>query len=287
MATGLFGASRLVTLTAIWFSIGFKIIKKIISLAAAVAIAVISPLNAYGSIVFKDGFEAPVHNVGQLNDNNWTGWTGANVTTGGLSANGINGGGQKLTFNGNNASAASHSLGPNSSSSPLYVSFLLNIQIATLQDNDFFSLWLGNSDGPNIGLKANLGPNDSDYFVRFSLGGEEYASLTQAQANTTVQLVGRLSNDGIGSGYNVFDLWVNPNFNDLSNPDATATVANGLNSFSQVGMRTANLNTNDRIHFDELNVATEWGDVVTPEPMSLLVWGGLALAAGVAIRKRS
>lgn len=271
--------------------------KKVFSVAAVIAISAFASLPATASIVFQDSFNSYTPNATLNGQGGWsaTPTTAATVTSGGLSANGINGGSQKITFSGNSPNAAIHSFAStDSSTSGVYFSFLLDFS-GVLNSNDFFALWIDSGSSstdhtnvPNMGLKVDRGDGSGqeDYFIRLS-GTDGVFSDTHAVVGTTVQLVGHLYNNGSGIGFNQFDLWVDPNFQDLGTPDIFATSPNGLTSISRLGVRTANLESGDRVLFDELKVATEWGSVVTPEPISLLVWGGLALAAGVAIRKRS
>ena len=128
----------------------------------------------------------------------------------------------------------------------VWVDYLFQFDSGLIQRNDFLGLWLGNSSGPNIGLKANCDAASgctADLFVRTTGSGGSYT--TNITIGQTYHLVGLLQKTGSSSTYNKFDLWVDPTNAELlslTGVDASATGAS-IASFSTVGFRTANLDT--------------------------------------------
>ena len=270
-------------------------------LPAVLVVATAGSANA--AIVAQDSFQSYTAPGPLAGNNGGSGWAGAWGSAGGnptvidpatdLVANGNNGGNRAVQFAANNDNAAYRTLA-SAQSGDIFFSFLFRFDIGTggsIGNNDFLALWFDNvttgshTGRPNIGLKSQEGPSDTDYFVRLSLGDEEY-STTQAVVGTTVQLVGRLFKDA-NANYNRMSLWVNPTNSDLGSPDATAMIGASISSFNTVGFRTTNLDSSDKLLVDQLVLGTDWQDVVVPEPSALVVWA-FAMAAGViGLRRRN
>ncbi|MCV2355283.1 PEP-CTERM sorting domain-containing protein [Paucibacter sp. B2R-40] len=182
----------------------------------------------------------------------------------------------QLLLSGTNENAATRKLN-NSISSAVRVEFDLSFS-GVLSSNDFAALWFGNSNGPNIGLKANCGGNCSnDLFVRGSGSAGSFANNFDISNNTVYHLMGLLEKTGKSANYDSFKLWVNPSETErvqLTGADTFSNLTSNLSSFDKIGFRTANLTGNDRVSIDNLNIS------VVPEPASLALTGlGLALLA--------
>jgi len=214
-----------------------------------------------------------------------TGWT-------------ISGDGRALAVTGNNNNVAYRQLSSTVSSDDVWMSFLVRWQQGTSSDqNKFLVLWFDNNTSadhtavPNIGLKSNLGqvvPNPpfsgdkEDIVVRLSYPGEpnsaDFAGDVTVSASDAHLIVGHLYKtvDGAGNSYNYFEMWVDPT---MQNPvgatsdnrfvyafDPDGAGANKdhttLTGFNYIGLRSANLGSNDVLLFDELRIGTTANDVL-------------------------
>lgn len=165
----------------------------------------------------------------------------------------------------------------------VFVSFAFQYSGA-LQANDFLALWFGNSNGPNIGMKANCGDNScaNDAFTRTSMNAT-VAMLADSNLfpNTSYVLFGHLYKANGSINYNRFDAWLNPSYTELTSfvtPDASASGDSGMSSVSTIGFRTANLN-GVTVQVDDLQVSA------VPEPGSIALLGA-SLLAMCGIRRR-
>lgn len=228
----------------------------------------------------NDGFNTYANGsiAGATGGSGWAGaWQGSAQAT-------VDGG--ALVLSGVNEKAATRAV--QATSSNVLVSFTVNVA-HVLTPNDFLGFWFDNTlsgqhtNVPNVGLKGNQGGSNSaadDLFVRLSLGGEKYAANITAGVEYTI--LAYLQKDGGSTTYNRFDLWVNPDANDLStlsNADATATGSTSLSSFSYIGFRTANLGAGETVRVDDLSLRS------VPEPGSVAL-AGLALLGLAAARRR-
>jgi hypothetical protein len=258
--------------------------------------------RADASIVAYDGFNYTV-GAGLSGDNGGVGWGAAwgaipSVTvqnpTPPLAVNPA----VRLTQP-NNDNAAHRMLLSAFAGSEVFVSFDFRFSAGAITSNDFMGLWVDNnsttnhSTVPNIGLKAELGPGSSDYFVRVSGTDGDWSQAVQAQLGSTVQIVGRLWKTGSGptAKFDRYSLWVNPDFADLGTPDVVANEAGSLTQFNTVGVRTANLGITDILYVDELRLGTLWGDVVAspepvviPEPATIIIWSLLGAGSWLGMR---
>lgn len=252
--------------------------KTLIALATALTFGIASAAPTVLSA--NDNFDA-YPNGTIANATGGSGWAGA--WQGSAQAT-VDGG--ALVLSGANERAATRAV--QATSGNVLVSFTVNVA-HVVTPNDFLGFWFDNTlsgahtNVPNVGLKGNQGGSNSaadDLFVRLALNGEEYA--TNITAGVEYTILAFLQKEGGSSTYNRFDLWVNPDANDLSsltNADATATGSTSLSSFSYIGFRTANLGAGETVRVDDLSLRT------VPEPGSVAL-AGLALLGLAAARRR-
>ncbi|MDQ2822716.1 MAG: PEP-CTERM sorting domain-containing protein [Pseudomonadota bacterium] len=156
----------------------------------------------------------------------------------------------------------------------------------TLGDNDFLGFWFGNSDGPNIGLKANCGGSatcTNDAFVRTN-STAKMLDNSNLVAGTTYVMFGHLYKTGGSVNYNNFDAWLNPTAAEmlsLTTPDATSKGASTISSFSTIGFRTDNLDNNVTVRVDNLQISA------IPEPTSIALFGAALLGMASLRRRRA
>jgi len=176
----------------------------------------------------------------------------------------------------------------------IYMGFLFQVRTGSVGDNDFSVFWHDNAATgphtgvPNLGLKGNEGGGGAtnDLVARINLAGPS-AYSTNITVGQTYYVVGRLSKSAPGAAnpFDRFALWVDPTAVDPT-PDATSAFTGSIASFGMLGMRSANLDSDDDLYFDGLRYGTTWNDVVlVPEPATgvLLAFG---LAALAALRRR-
>ncbi|XHS79511.1 PEP-CTERM sorting domain-containing protein [Burkholderiaceae bacterium UC74_6] len=225
--------------------------------------------------------------AGQNTGSGWaSGWTGSNnvKVVNALAADGAITG-DALAFSGaDNASAATRVLGSTISASHVLIDFNLQFDAGQIDGNDFLALWFGDSTGPNIGVKGNCdgaaGCNGADLFVRTK--GTSGSFSTAMTVGTTYHLYALLEKTGNSSVYNSFSLWVDPTADEMKNfsgADAVFTGASSISSFSTIGFRNANLDSNDVVLVDNLNIST------VPEPSGIAL-AGIALLGLVATSRR-
>jgi len=269
--------------------------KKLILAAVPSCIAVVLTLSVlanlgWGAIIASDSFNYTVATNLAGNGSAGSGWAGAwgGATDGSVTVQNpspplaVNPAVQLKQPNNNNA--AYRMLSSAFSGNEVFVSFAFRFSSGTITSNDFMGFWVDNDSTddhttvPNIGLKAELGLGLSDYFVRVSGTSGVWSQAVQAQLGSTVQIVGKLWKTTPGENFDRYSLWVNPDFDDSGSPDITATGVGSLAQFHTVGIRTAFLGSGDLLYVDELRLATSWGDVVVPEPATIIIWSVLGLA---------
>ncbi|TAH43195.1 MAG: PEP-CTERM sorting domain-containing protein [Betaproteobacteria bacterium] len=259
---------------------------------AAFVLAVLAP-GASAALIASDQFDYAQGEInGQLGGAGWAGaWTAntgaTQVVTPGVALNGS----RALQITGNNDNVAYRQLAAAFTGDNLFVSFLVQIDSGSLTANDFVALWLdtvtsgAHTDRPNIGIKAD-GSGNNDVFVRTNGTGGNFAPEGNIGSGNDVthQIVGRLSRSVPGN-YTRFDLWLDPVLADLATPDASFTGNAGISQITQIGFRSANLDSGDIVLVDDLRLATEWTNVV-PEPASVALLGLGLVGLGFARRRR-
>lgn len=169
------------------------------------------------------------------------------------------------------------------SADDVFLGFTFEWRAGAVNDNDFCVVWINSQNGLNLGLKAQEGPDDTDFIARFGSSGGAYSDA-QIAVGETVRLVGRLhkNTSGAGSNYSLCDLWVNPTGADENSPDNTNNDGGSFSSVTDLGIRSVNIDADDVIFLSDLVLATTFAEAV-PEPASLLL---LALGAAAAIPRR-
>lgn len=175
----------------------------------------------------------------------------------------------------------------------IYISFLTKWESGEVNGNDFVIWYFDTNGGPNIGYKANQGSGDDgpDFVGRTGGSTNEYAP-DELVIGDTYFVVGHLSKStpGADNPYDTYGLWVNPAFGDVGSPESVSTGASNISEFTDVGVRSHQINDGgaapDDLRFAALSIGTNWADVVpVPEPASsLLAFSGVL--ALLAMRRR-
>ena len=257
-----------------------KLIKHIFFIAA---LYFVSASFALALPIAEEGFESPL-TTGSLDtqgsDNGWVGqWTaapGQAVINGGSDPLDVilpgalvtNGEEQLLSVTGNNDSLISRRFP--AQNTDLYLGFSFRANAGSLDFNDFATFCLSTDqlcgDAPTIGFKNDVGPGETDIFVRNNFVEGFYAP-DQVAVGEEYYIVGKLSKstDDITSSYDQFELWVNPDFTDInieSNPEAITTTDTDLSTVEYLNMRSVNLAGSDELHFDSIVMGSEWVDII-------------------------
>ncbi|WP_411826982.1 hypothetical protein [Luteolibacter sp. AS25] len=182
--------------------------------------------------------------------------------------------GKSLQLTGNSSSAISVDL-TTIQTNDFYVSFLVKMEAGSIGTNDFATLWFGEGShigAPAVGIKAQLGVNNTDFMGRITGNREAYAP-EQLVVGESYYLVAKVSKADGSSTYNQLDFWVNPGSGDFATPEGTSTGNISFDEFKTIGIRSVNLDSDDVLLFDNFKVTTEWSDLFIPEPSITLLAG--------------
>lgn len=219
---------------------------------------------------------------GNLNaENGGTGW--ANAWNANTAFESISNG--KLTFSGNNDSIATRTLS-STLTDKVIIDFTLSAT-GTLENNDFLGFWINSATGPNVGLKANGGDGSTinDVFVRTSgttgafAGGSNFAT----SPSKSYHVLAYLYKSSSSVNFDKFALWVDPTAAEMASLtgwDALYSANSGVSSFSNIGFRTVNIQSDDGVSVDNLRIQT------VPEPASLALMGLSLLGMGLLRRRK-
>jgi len=191
-----------------------------------------------------------------------------------------------LEVTGNNDAAVTRTF-----ESPLeeefYLSFIFSLAEGQIGDNDFAVWWFNANTFLNIGIKTQEGgsPGTRDFMLRNGPSGAGITTLysdTQLDVGEIYFLVIHVGKSDPGRNFDLCEFWVNPMFDDDQNPEIVIQEDLKLASITMIGMRSANVDPDDKFQFGALRIGTEWGDVV---PSDTTCPGGLrAERAGGNVR---
>jgi hypothetical protein len=267
--------------------------KTVIKAVAVAATLLVSTAAMATVVVASDNFETGTVGQGVAGTNGGTGWanawqtaqTAANAPK--VVATSTMEGTKALQFTKNDDNAATRTLAT-AMTGDVFVKFTFQYSGATLGINDFLGFWLGNSDGPNIGLKSNCanstGTCSNDAFVRTGGNAGSMLDNSDLSPNTTYVLYGHLYKSGASTTYTNFDAWLNPTAAEmlsLTGADATFSGNSNLSSISTVGFRSVNLGGNLAVRVDDISISA------VPEPTTIALFGAAMLGMGALRRRRA
>lgn len=177
-------------------------------------------------------------------------------------------------------------------------------------DSVYFSglLQLGGANWASLGVQIGsggktvmgIGFNSSgEGELRYEDSNEDLQLVTASSAlsgwssSDTVLVVGKIENNGAGSGDDLLSLYLNPSLSSEPASPAVSTGVGTLGWFPSDDLEslelTAELNGGEpATFFDEIRIGESWGDVTpVPEPSTYALLGGFAALAMVMLRRRS
>ncbi|MCB1207312.1 MAG: DUF1549 domain-containing protein, partial [Verrucomicrobiae bacterium] len=152
--------------------------------------------------------------------------------------------------------------------------------------SEFFVLWLDRLDGgdaavhsdnvPNIGVHvAESGPlkGRTVFMVRIGPDRTAYSAIPLERGREYL-VVGRLSKrtPGERSGFDRFELWVDPKSGSRDRPDAAIENPESINFVHWLGFATGRkTERDDRIHVADLALSRSWSDILAPSPLPAML----------------
>ncbi len=228
--------------------------------------------NTGGSGSWNGGWEAATSGENVIDA------TGLNLSYAFSEGTTISGGTRALEIGGvNNDNLVKRNISGPISDNVVYTSFFVKRTAGTgaagsKSLNDFAVWWLnGATDTPNIGVFDESGAGNH-LMARFSTD-QNFWAQGGGTSNTddAYLVVARLSkgnNATNADDYDGWDLWLFNNNEaarsvmDFRTPDATARQASNTTSIGSLGIRTVNLESDDRIVYDELTLSSSLAEVV-------------------------
>ena len=284
-----------------------SIIRSVTFILAASALVTFAP-SALAKIIASDNFNyyfpggPPKELHGQ---NGGTGWANAWTANTGITQvvdPGVDlSDNRALQFTDNSNNAAYRQLGSAFTGNVLFVDFLIQLDAGVLNNNDFLALWLEDFTGtpsisdnhtaqPNIGIKANGGDSGNttnDVFVRTNGTNGNMLPNSNITTGVTHHIVGRLSRSAPGN-YTKYEAWLNPVVGNFGTPGAIFNGNAGISQITQVGFRTANLDSGDIVLIDNLRLSTTWNEALRiPEPASHALLGVGLIGLGFLRRRKT
>ena len=176
-----------------------------------------------------------------------------------------------------------HSLAEPFSGDTLFVRFSLHyaggLDAPPEDEGEFFVLWLDSTEGndrsthsggvPNLGIHVQNG-TDNHFMVRFASGGGNEIYGPPVTSDREFLVVGRLakSNPGKDQPFDQLALWIDPEPDDLENPQAgISTDQSRVEAIRWLGFSTgAKTEAEDRIRVRDLAVSNDWKTILSPAP---------------------
>ncbi len=282
---------------------------RLFSLLAVCTALLVVTASSYGAVIASESFTYTVGGTLQNNGSAGGGWAGAwggganggdmVIVSSGLSYNAggvvIDGGVSAVQITdenntGNSSETRSLSANP---TGELFVRFLVrlgssnwsNMDAATFQVTGMRSA-TSRKQFSLVGIDVNNAPDPDEELIAMTAAGKSNEINADLTVGTTYLVVARLYSDSgnpWSTKYNSVDLWLNPNLAGttgfLGTAAATSDPYLSPGQVDGIVLAQSNIESSDLVKFDEYVIGETWGDVVVPEPASmvLLGLGGMAL----------
>ncbi len=282
---------------------------RFISLLAVCAAMLVVTTSSYGAVLASESFSYSASSTLQGNGSAGGGWAGAwgggafandmTIVSGGLSYNAggvvINGGSTAVQVTdsaGSGNSTETRFLSSNPTGE-LYVRFLVNLGSSTWTNTDnatFLVTGMRSSSSrkafSQVGIDVNNAPDPDEEFSVLTAPGKSNEINADLTVGTTYLVVARLYTDSSNpwsTKYNSIDVWLNPNLAGttgfLGTAAATSDPYLSPGQVDGILLKQYNADNGDLVKFDEYVIGETWGDVVVPEPTTMVLFGlgGMAL----------